>query len=110
MTGRPEDGETARVQSVPMTAEVVLAAVTDEPGKVADIGLRLLDARGLRPAGDLPVGQALAAHGISLSGVQQQLDALVRDGLVRELRGRDLWDGHWPGLGPDAKGRHFVRR
>lgn len=90
-----------------LTGPQVLAALDAQPRRIGDIGLRLVGAED--PDGQ-PVGQFLAARGVSLSGVQKVVDDLVRAGLAVELRGRELWDRHLPGLGPDARGRHYARR
>lgn len=90
---------------LPLTPERVLKAVTGEPAKVGDLGLRLL--RATAPEG-MPIGQFLATQGLSLSALQSAIDELVRNGQVRELRGRALWDEYFPGLGANAKGRFYV--
>jgi hypothetical protein len=88
------------------TAETVLPLLDDQPRRVSDLGLLLV---GLTDAGEQPVGQVLAARGLSLSALQKVVDELVRAGQVTELRGRELWDSFREGLPPNAKGRWFVR-
>ncbi len=86
----------------------VLRVLSSTPRRVADLAL-LLVPRGARPApGQVPAA-FLAQQGISLSAVQKIVDGLVRDGRAVELSGPALWEGHHPGLGPDARGRHFLR-
>ena len=89
-----------------MNADDVLAVLSETPRKVVDLALLHVSSQ---PApGQVPAA-FLAAHGISLSAVQKVVDGLVRDGRALELSGPALWEGHHPGLGPDARGRHFLR-
>jgi hypothetical protein len=92
------------------TAADVLAVVSQEPGKVGDLGLRLVATHGVdvTKAQGQPIGKFLAAQGLSLSALQKVVDDLVRDGKVTELRGRALWDQYFPGLPANAKGRYFL--
>lgn len=76
------------------------------PMKVVDLALLLV--RGAPASGQVPAAY-LAEHGVSLSAVQKVVDGLVRDGRAVELSGKALWDQRHPGLGPDARGRHFLR-
>jgi hypothetical protein len=89
-----------------LTSKQVLAVLDSQPRKIGEIGLLIVGARG---SGDQPIGQFLAARGLSLSALQGVVDALVRSGAVVELRGSALWDQRFPGLGPDARGRHFAK-
>lgn len=89
------------------TGPQVLAVMDAQPRKIGDVGLLLV---GAADSAGMPVGQFLAAHGLSLSALQTTVDNLVRAGLVTELRGQALWEKHLPGLGPEARGRHFTKR
>lgn len=77
---------------------------------VGDLGVAVAAARGHdRPAtAQEPVGQWLASTGLSLSGLQQMLDGLVRDGLAVEVRGRELWNLELPTAGTKAMGRYYL--
>lgn len=88
-----------------MTEDDLLAVLSSTPMKVIDLALLLVPGR---PApGQVPAA-FLAQQGISLSAVQKMVDGLVRDGRAVELSGKALWDERHPGLGPDARGRHFL--
>ena len=89
-----------------MNDDDLLRVLSDTPAKVIDLALQL--ASGTPAAGQVPAS-FLAQQGISLSAVQKLVDGLVRDGRAIELSGKALWDQHHPGLGPDARGRHFLR-
>ncbi len=88
-----------------MNDEDVLAVLSSTPRKVVDLGLLMV--KGSPAQGQVPAA-FLASQGISLSAVQKVVDALVRDGRAIELSGPALWEQHHPGLGPDARGRHFL--
>ena len=87
-----------------MTEDDLLAVLSSTPMKVVDLALLLVP--GAPAPGQVPAAY-LAQQGVSLSAVQKLVDGLVRDGRAVELSGKDLWEGHHPGLGPDARGRHF---
>lgn len=88
-----------------MNEQDVLAVLSSTPRKVVDLALLLV--KGSPAPGQVPAA-FLASQGISLSAVQKVVDALVRDGRAVELSGPALWEQHHPGLGPDARGRHFL--
>lgn len=88
-----------------LTDNDVLAVLSSTPMKVVDLALLLV--AGTPAPGQVPAA-FLAQHGISLSAVQKLVDGLVRDGRAVELTGKALWEGHHPGLGPDARGRRFL--
>jgi hypothetical protein len=83
----------------------VLAVLSTTPMKVVDLALLLVP--GAPSPGQVPAA-FLAQQGLSLSAVQKLVDGLVRDGRAVELSGKALWDERHPGLGPDARGRHFI--
>ena len=89
-----------------VTEQDVLQVLSATPTKVVDLALLLV--RGA-PAEGQVAAAFLAQQGVSLSAVQKVVDALVRDGRAEELSGPALWEGHHPGLGPNARGRHFLR-
>ena len=92
------------------TAEHVLAAVSGVPTGIGELGLAVAALHGLEAeGGGQPVGQRLASVGLSLSALQKVIDELVRDGQVREVRGRDLWDLGLPTQGTKAMGRYYLR-
>ena len=88
-----------------MTEDDLLAVLSSTPMKVVDLALLLVP--GAPAPGQVPAAY-LAQQGVSLSAVQKLVDGLVRDGRAVELSGPALWEGHRPGLGPDARGRHFL--
>lgn len=95
------------MQPVP---EDVLAVVGDAPLSIAAVGLALVVAAGLDPGADgPPVGQRLAAAGLSLSALQRLVDRMATDGLVAEVRGKDLWGRGLPTAGTKATGRYYLR-
>ena len=83
----------------------VLGVLSTTPMKVVDLALLLVP--GAPAPGQVPAA-FLAQQGVSLSAVQKVVDGLVREGRAVELSGKALWEGHYPGLGPDARGRHFL--
>ena len=91
------------------TREHVLGVVGRSPSSIGDLGLALASAEGVDtgPHG-APVGQRLAVAGLSLSGLQRLVDELVSDGLVVEVRGKDLWDRGLPTGGTKAMGRYYL--
>ena len=94
------------MQPVP---EDVLAVIGDSPLSIAAVGLALVAAAGLDPGADgVPVGQRLAAAGLSLSALQGLVDHMAADGLVAEVRGKDLWDRGLPTAGTKATGRYYL--
>ena len=87
----------------------MLGAVGAQPVSIGALGLALVVAAGIDPGtGDAPVGQRLAAAGVSLSALQRLVDSLVTDGLVTEVRGRALWDRGLPTAGTKAMGRYYL--
>lgn len=91
------------------TRDDVLAVADATPRAVGGLGLALLERVGADPGDDqAPVGQRLAAAGLSLSGLQQLVDALVTDGQLVEVRGKDLWDRGLPTAGTKATGRYYL--
>jgi hypothetical protein len=73
------------------------------------LGLALVRTAGGDVGSDeLPVGQRLACAGLSLSALQRVVDGLVREGRVREVRGKDLWDLELPTAGTRATGRYYL--
>ena len=87
----------------------VLAVVGGRPVSIGELGLALVVAGGADPGADgAPVGQRVAAAGVSLSALQRVVDGLVRDGLVTELRGKDLWERGLPTAGTRAMGRYYL--
>lgn len=87
----------------------MLATVSAQPQSIGALGLALVVAAGLDPGSDeAPVGQRLAAAGISLSALQRLVDGMVTDDLVLELRGRALWDRGLPTVGTKAMGRYYL--
>lgn len=91
------------------TGEQVRAVVGAEPMAIGTIGLELVRRAG-GDAGDeqAPVGQRLAAAGLSLSALQRVVDEMVRDGQLEEVRGMDLWDRGLPTAGTKARGRYYL--
>jgi len=93
------------------TQEHVLAVLGDRPSSIGELGLALMSAAGVEPGHEgAPVGQRLAAAGLSLSGLQRLVDEMVGSGLVLELRGKDLWDRGLPTEGTRATGRYYLSR
>ena len=91
------------------TREHVLGVVGGRPSSIGDLGLALASAAGVDTGPDgAPVGQRLAAAGLSLSGLQRLVDELVTAGLVVEVRGKDLWDRGLPTGGTKAMGRYYL--
>lgn len=91
------------------TREDVLAVVGGLPLSIGDLGLALVAAAGVKAGADGgPVGQRLAAAGLSLSALQRLVDDLVACGLVVEVRGKDLWDRGLPTGGTKAMGRYYL--
>lgn len=92
----------------PMSDDV-LALLGEAPLSVGALGLALVDRLGgdLGPD-DAPVGQRLAVAGLSLSALQRTVDRLVGDGVVTELRGKDLWERGIPTAGTKAMGRYYL--
>ncbi|MCW2616457.1 MAG: hypothetical protein JWN08_3451 [Frankiales bacterium] len=91
------------------TTDDVLGVLSDLPLGIGPLGLEVVR----RAGGDLgdeqaPVGQRLAAAGLSLSALQRLVDAMVADGLVVEIRGKDLWDRGLPTAGTKAMGRYYL--
>jgi len=92
------------------TVDQVVAAVSRTPQSIADLGVVVavsVGAPALRDEGE-PVGQWLAAAGISLSAVQTLVDDLVTEGRVQQVRGRDLWDLGLPTTGTKAQSRYYL--
>jgi hypothetical protein len=94
---------------VELATDDVLAVLGDLPLGIGPLGLEVVR----RAGGELgdeaaPVGQRLAAAGLSLSALQRLVDELVRDGLVEEVRGGDLWDRELPTAGTKARGRYYL--
>ena len=91
------------------TDDDVLAVLSAAPLAIGAVGVALLDRAGL-DAGDpgAPVGQRLAASGLSLSALQRTVDGLVTAGLATELKGRELWDRGLPTAGTKAMGRYYL--
>jgi len=94
---------------VQATRDDVLAVVDDHPRSVGDVGVEIVRRAGA-DCGDpgAPVGQRLAAAGLSLSALQRLVDGLVTDALVVEVRGRELWDRGLPTAGTKAMGRYYL--
>ena len=101
---------TPTLTQVQPSAHDVLHAISLTPQSVGEVGVAVAVAAGAaRTSVDgQPVGQWLAAAGISLSGIQVILDTLVRDGTVIEARGRDLWALGLPTAGTKAQARYYV--
>ncbi len=94
-----------------LVPEDVLAVVGDEPLSIGAVGLALVVAAGIDPGEDgAPVGQRLAAAGLSLSALQRLVDTLVADERMAELRGKDLWERRLPTAGTKATGRYYLSR
>jgi hypothetical protein len=91
---------------VSLTEDDVLRVLSATPTKVVDLALMLVP--GAPAPGQVPAA-FLAQQGVSLSAVQKLVDGLVRDGRAVELSGKALWEERHPGLGADARGRHFLR-
>lgn len=92
-----------------VTPDQVRDVVGPAPMGIGAIGLELVRRAG-GDAGDqaAPVGQRLAAAGLSLSALQRVVDEMVRDGQLEELRGMDLWDRGLPTAGTKARGRYYL--
>ena len=95
------------------TPEQVVAAVGSLPVSIGALGLQVVrDAAGAVDAGPVdesaPVGQRLARAGLSLSALQRLVDALVAEGRLVEVRGKDLWDRGLPTAGTKAMGRYYL--
>ena len=93
-----------------ITEDHVVAAVSRTPRSIADVGVELASAQGAtmsRNEGQ-PVGEWLAAAGISLSAIQTLVDVLVTEGRVQQVRGRDLWDLGLPTTGTKAQSRYYL--
>jgi hypothetical protein len=91
------------------TRDDVLTVVDALPRSVGDLGLALVRRSGADVGEEgAPVGQRLAAAGLSLSALQRLVDGLVADRRVVELRGRELWDRGLPTAGTKALGRYYL--
>ncbi len=91
------------------TDDDVLAVLGDAPLSIGSVGLALLDRAGVAAGDpDAPVGQRLAAAGLSLSALQRTVDALVTAERCTELKGRELWDRGLPTEGTKAMGRYYL--
>ena len=93
------------------TPEQVVAAVGTLPVSIGELGMQVVRAAaGDQEPGDeaAPVGQRLARAGLSLSALQRLVDALVTDGRLVEVRGKDLWDRGLPTAGTKAMGRYYL--
>jgi len=99
-------------RAVHATADDVLAVLSGVPLGIGPLGLEVVRrARGEVSelgAQDAPVGQRLAAAGLSLSALQRLVDSLVGEGRVLEVRGRDLWDRGLATAGTKAMGRYYL--
>ena len=94
-----------------VTAEQVQDVVGAAPLSVGAIGLEVVRrAGGELGAEDAPVGQRLAAAGLSLSALQRLVDEMVGDGRLEEIRGMELWDRGLPTTGTKARGRYYLAR
>lgn len=92
-----------------VTGAEVLAALSGSPSSIGDVGTAVAVARGHERADpQQPAGPWLASVGLSLSAVQQVLDALVRAGSAVEVKGRELWDLGLPTAGTRAMGRYYL--
>ena len=93
-----------------MAAHEVVGVLARLPRSVTEVGVTVAAARGSVPPQpfDGPVSRWLASVGVSLSAVQQTLDALVRDGAAVEVKGRDLWALELPTEGTKAMGRYYL--
>lgn len=93
----------------PVAADV-LAVVSRTPRSVGDLGVEIAVAHGAdrSSAEGEPVGQWLAAHGLSLSALQKLVDGLVHERRVAQVRGRDLWGLGLPTAGTRAHGRYYL--
>lgn len=92
-----------------VTAAEVLSVLSRHPMAIGDIGLAVCAARGSDlGSAEQPVGQRLAAEGISLSALQKLMDSLVNGAQVVEVRGKHLWDLGLPTEGTKAGGRYFL--
>lgn len=92
-----------------VTADEVLSVLARLPQTIGEVGLAVCAARGSDlGADDQPVGQRLAAGGISLSALQKLMDALVNGARVVEVRGNQLWDLGLPTEGTKAGGRYYL--
>ena len=91
------------------TGEEVLAAVSQNPCGIGDLGLAIVIARDLPVPEEGAIGQRLAAAGLSLSALQKVVDLLVGDGQLKEVRGRELWDLNLPTEGTKAMGRYYLQ-
>lgn len=91
------------------TGDQVRVVVGDEPMAIGQIGLELVRRSGGDVGDDAaPVGQRLAAAGLSLSAVQRVVDEMVREGQLEEVRGMDLWERGLPTAGTKARGRYYL--
>ena len=87
----------------------ILAVLTAAPLSIGAVGLAILErAEAVAGDPDAPVGQRLAAAGLSLSALQRTVDALVTAGRATELKGRELWDRGLPTAGTKAMGRYYL--
>jgi hypothetical protein len=95
---------------VELATDDVLAVLGDLPLGIGPLGLEVVRRAGGELGDDeaAPVGQRLAVAGLSLSALQRLVDELVRDGLVEEVRGGDLWDRELPTAGTKARGRYYL--
>ena len=92
------------------TPEQVQAAVGAQQLSIGAIGLAVVTAAGAATGDDdAPVGQRLAAAGLSLSALQRLVDDMVREGALEEVRGMALWDRGLPPAGTKARGRYYLR-
>lgn len=91
------------------TQQDVLSVVSDVPQSVGSLGESIIAQAGGDPGDpDAPVGQRLAAAGLSLSALQKTVDAMVSAGEVEQVRGKDLWDRGLPTAGTKAMGRYYL--
>ena len=93
-----------------VTPDDLLPVLSRTPQSVGDLGVAIAATQGHDPAAVAghPVGQWLAAAGLSLSALQKLVDQLVREGLVVEVKGRELWDLDLPTEGTKAMGRYYL--
>lgn len=92
------------------TADDVLAVVSASPLTVGDLGVEIAVLHGADRAAaqGQPVGQWLAAQGVSLSALQKVVDGLVHERRLVQVRGRQLWDLGLPTEGTRANGRYYL--
>jgi hypothetical protein len=99
-------------QEITPTREDVLVVVGERrvPLTIGGIGLDIAGRHGrdLTGSEDVPVGQRLADAGLSLSQLQKIVDALVKENLVFQVRGRDLAGNGLPTEGTKAQRRYYL--